>query len=75
MPVIDSTGLRALAEVARQSRAEGMQVVVCDLAPAVRQAIAGSPAAGLFEPAGLGLDFDGAVAVVGPTAEHRAVAG
>ncbi len=75
VPVIDSTGLRALAEVARQSRAEGVTVVVCDLTTAVRRAIEVSPAAALFEPAGLGLDFEGAVAVVGPTAEYRVPAG
>jgi anti-anti-sigma factor len=36
VPVTDSTGLRALAEVIRQSRQEGIRVLLCDLTPGVR---------------------------------------
>ena len=43
VPVIDSTGLRTLSEVVRQSRADGTRIVLCDLSPSVRATIAGSP--------------------------------
>ena len=41
--MIDSTGLRTLSEVVRQSRADGTRIVLCDLSPSVRATIAGSP--------------------------------
>ena len=70
VPVIDSTGLRALAEVIRQSRKEGIRVLVCDLTPAVRATLLGSPAAALFGPGDLDLTFDEALNALGGTGEH-----
>ena len=72
VPVIDSTGLRALAEVIRQTKAEGTRVLLCDLGAAVREEIAGSALAGMLGPGELELDFDGALAALGPTGEHPA---
>ncbi len=69
VPVIDSTGIRALAEVVRQSRREGIQVLLCDLVDGVRATIGRSSQAD-FGP--LDLDFEGAVMALGPTGEHRA---
>ena len=72
VPVMDSTGLRALAEVVRQSRKEGIRIVVCELAPAVRATIRGSTVNALFGPGELDLSFDDALATVGGTGEHPA---
>lgn len=74
VPVIDSTGLRALAEVIRQSRREGIRVLLCDLTEAVRETVSRSPIADLFGPGDLDLDFEGALAALGPTGEHRSPA-
>jgi len=71
VPVIDSTGLRALMEVVRQSRAEGVRVLLCDLTQGVRSTIIRSPLGELFGPGELELDFEGALAALGPTGEHR----
>jgi SulP family sulfate permease len=72
VPVIDSTGLRALAEVVRQSRKEGTKVLLCDLSAGPRATIAQSAVADLVGAGGLDLSFDDALAALGPTAEHPA---
>ncbi len=73
VPVIDSTGLRALTEVIRQSRKEGIRVLLCDLTPAVRTTLRSSEAAALFGPGDLELTFDAALGAVGGTGEHPTV--
>ncbi len=75
VPVIDSTGLRALGEVIRQARADGIQVLLCDLQPGPRAAIAESPAGDLVGTGALDLSFDDAMAALGPTDEHRVAPG
>ena len=70
VPVIDSTGLRALSEVVRQTQLEGVRVVLCDLSPSVRATIAASPLRVALEADGLDLNFDDAILVVGGTGEH-----
>ncbi len=72
VPVIDSTGLRALSEVVRQTQLEGVRVVLCDLSPSVRATIAGSRLGAALEADGLGLTFDDALLLVGGTGEHGA---
>jgi SulP family sulfate permease len=71
VPVIDSTGLRALAEVVRQSRSEGIRVLLCDLTTEVRTTVRRSPVAELFGPGELDLDFEAALTALGPTGEYR----
>ncbi len=71
VPVIDSTGLRALAEVVRQSRREGMRVLLCDLTSSVRETIGRSPLGELFGPGELALTFEDALSILGPTGEHH----
>lgn len=70
VPVIDSTGLRALAEVIRQCRAEGILVLLCNLDARVRATIEASHLSQLFEPSQLRFTFDDALAVIGVTGEH-----
>ncbi len=70
VPVIDSTGLRALSEVVRQTQMEGVRVMLCDLSPSVRATIAASPLRVALEADGLNLTFDDALLVVGGTGEH-----
>ncbi|MBX3147264.1 MAG: sulfate permease [Gemmatimonadales bacterium] len=70
VPVIDSTGLRALAEVVRQCRKEGIQVLLCNLDPRVRATVAASHLSQLFEPGELSLSFDEALMALGGTGEH-----
>jgi SulP family sulfate permease len=69
VPVIDSTGLRALTEMIRQSRKEGVTVLLCDLQPDPRATIAASSLGATFTPNELELSFEDALALVGPTAE------
>lgn len=70
VPVIDSTGLRALTEVVRQCRREGTIVVLSDLAEEVRANVARSPLAELYQPDELSLTFEEALLSLGDTAEH-----
>ncbi|MGE0439849.1 MAG: SulP family inorganic anion transporter [Gemmatimonadales bacterium] len=70
VPVIDSTGLRALGEVIRQCRREGITIHLADLTEAVRATLAEARLADLG-PDELRLSFDDAVALVGGTGEHR----
>ncbi len=71
VPVIDSTGLRALGEVVRQCRKEGIQVLLCNLDPRVRETVAASHLSQLFAPSELSLNFDEALMALGATGEHR----
>ncbi len=71
VPVIDSTGLRALAEVVRQCRKEGIQILLCNLDPQVRATVEVSHLSQLFGPSELSLTFDEALMAVGGTGEHR----
>ncbi len=71
VPVIDSTGLRALTAVVNQTRKEGIRVLLCDLVPTTRRRIAASPLGESFGPGGLDLSFDEAVFALGPTDEMR----
>jgi len=70
VPVIDSTGLRALSEVMRQSRREGTRVVLCDLQPEVQATIKAAPLADQIPAAELGLTFEDALHAIGITGEH-----
>ncbi len=70
VPVIDSTGLRALGEVVRQTRSEGTQVLLADLQPGPRATILASSMAALFGPGQLELTFEDAIRALGPTADH-----
>lgn len=69
VPVIDSTGLRALTAVVEQSRKQGTRVLLADLAPETRERIADSPLGRSFGPGELDLTFDQALFALGPTAE------
>jgi SulP family sulfate permease len=73
VPVIDSTGLRALSEVVRQSQREGIRVVLADLQEQPKVAIAASPLGESLRADGLDLDFEGALRVIGGTGEHPSV--
>ena len=68
---IASTGLRALGEVVRQCRKEGIQVLLCNLDPRVRETVAASHLSQLFAPSDLSLNFDEALMALGATGEHR----
>ena len=72
VPVIDSTGLRTLSEVVRQTQKEGVRIVLCDLSPSVKATIAASPLRTALEADGLDLKFDDALSLVGGTGEHAA---
>lgn len=69
VPVIDSTGLRALAAVVAQSRKEGIRVLLADLTPETRTRIAQSELGGSFAAGELDLSFDQALFALGPTGE------
>ncbi|HET9275778.1 MAG TPA: STAS domain-containing protein, partial [Gemmatimonadales bacterium] len=69
VPVIDSTGLRALTAVVSDSRKRGVRVLLADLDPRVRESIAESPLGATFGPGELELSFDEALFVLGPTGE------
>ncbi|MGH7562774.1 MAG: SulP family inorganic anion transporter [Gemmatimonadales bacterium] len=69
VPVIDSTGLRALTAVVSDSRKRGTRVLLADLELRVREAIAESPLGATFGPGELELTFDQALFVLGPTGE------
>jgi len=69
VPVIDSTGLRALTEVVRQTRQSGCEVYLTDLAPEPRRVIAESSIAEMLGPGRLELSFDDALELLGPTAQ------
>jgi SulP family sulfate permease len=69
VPVIDSTGLRALTAVVSDSRKRGVRVLLADLDPHVREAIAESPLGATFGPGELDLSFDEALFALGPTGE------
>ncbi len=73
VPVIDSTGLRALTAVVVQARKEGIRVLLADLTATTRYRIAASPLGQSFGPGELDLSFDEAVFAVGPTGELPAV--
>jgi SulP family sulfate permease len=73
VPVIDSTGLRALTAVVEQARKEGIRVLLADLPATTRYRIAASPLGGAFGPGELELSFDDALFALGPTAETRLV--
>lgn len=69
VPVIDSTGLRALTAVVEQCRKQGTRVLLADLTPETRERIAASPLGMSFGPEELNLTFDQALFALGPTAE------
>jgi SulP family sulfate permease len=69
VPVIDSTGLRALAAVVSQSRKDGIRVLLADLPAGTRETIARSDLKDLFGPGELDLSFDQALFALGPTGE------
>jgi SulP family sulfate permease len=69
VPVIDSTGLRALTAVVSDSRKRGVQVLLADLEPRVRDMILASELGTTFGPGELELSFDEALFVLGPTGE------
>jgi SulP family sulfate permease len=69
VPVIDSTGLRALSAVVEQARQQGIRVLLCDLTAATRYRIAASPLGASFGPGELELSFDEALFALGPTGE------
>jgi anti-anti-sigma regulatory factor len=69
VPVIDSTGLRALTAVVSDSRKRGVQVLLADLEPRVRDLIMASELGTTFGPGELELSFDEALFVLGPTGE------
>jgi SulP family sulfate permease len=69
VPVIDSTGLRALTVVVKQCRKEGIRVYLADLVPATRNTIADSELGHLFGAGELDLSFDQALFALGPTGE------
>ncbi|MEZ4584923.1 MAG: sodium-independent anion transporter [Gemmatimonadales bacterium] len=69
VPVIDSTGLRALTEVVRQTRQSGCEVYLTDLGPEPRRVIAESSIAEMLGPGRLELSFDDALELLGPTAQ------
>ena len=69
VPVIDSTGLRALGAVVSQSRKEGIRVLLADLPPRTRETIAQSELGAMFGPGELELSFDQALFALGPTGE------
>ena len=69
VPVIDSTGLRALTAVVSDSRKRGVRVLLADLEPRVRNMIATSALGATFGPGELELTFDEALFVLGPTGE------
>lgn len=71
VPVIDSTGLRALTAVVNQARKEGIRVLLCGLVPTTRRRIGASPLGESFGPGELDLSFDEAVFALGPTGEMR----
>ena len=75
VPVIDSTGIRALGEVIRQARNEGTVVLIADLQPGPRATLLGSPLAALFGPGQLDYRFDDAVEAVGLTGEQAITPG
>jgi SulP family sulfate permease len=69
VPVIDSTGLRALTAVVQQARKEGIRVLLADLAATTRYRIAASPLGESFAPGELELSFEEALFALGPTGE------
>src|SRR5687767_7082812 len=69
VPVIDSTGLRALGAVVSQSRKEGIRVLLADLPPHTRETIAQSELGAMFGPGELELSFDQALFALGPTGD------
>ncbi|HSE52721.1 MAG TPA: SulP family inorganic anion transporter, partial [Gemmatimonadales bacterium] len=70
VPVIDSTGLRALRAVVSQSRKEGIRVLLADLPPYTRETIAESELGAMFGPGELELSFDQALFALGPTGDR-----
>jgi len=70
VPIIDATGLRVLADMIRECRSRGVQVVAADLTRSAQATIQASTVAALLAPHGLELDFSGAVAALGATDEH-----
>ena len=69
VPVIDSTGLRALGAVVSQSRKEGIRVLLADLPAHTRETIAQSELGAMFGPGELELSFDQALFALGPTGD------
>ncbi len=72
VPVIDSTGIRALGEVIRQTQSEGTVILLADLQPGPRATLLGTPLAAALGPGQLDLTLDDAVRSLGGTGEHRA---
>src|SRR5207244_5124041 len=73
VPVIDSTGVRALHSVVRQCRRRGIRVLLADLYPEARKAIAESELGESFTPGELELSFDDALFALAPAGEWRTV--
>jgi SulP family sulfate permease len=69
VPVIDSTGLRALTAVVDQCRRDGIRVLLADLTPETRARIGDSPLGRSVGPGELELSFDQALFALGPTGE------
>jgi len=69
VPVIDSTGIRALGAVVQQCRKEGIRVFLADLVPKTRETIADSELGRSFGVGELDLSFDQALFALGPTGE------
>jgi SulP family sulfate permease len=64
VPVIDSTGLRALGAVATEPRQRGVRVLLADLDPRVREALTDAQLGASFGPGVLELTFDHALFVL-----------
>jgi SulP family sulfate permease len=73
VPVIDSTGLRALTAVVEQARKQGIRVLLADLPATTRYRIAASPLGQHFAPGELDLSFEDALFALGPTGERATV--
>lgn len=75
VPIIDASGLRVLGDVIRDCQARGAKVLVADLTPAARSAMAASPLVALLANEGLDLDFAAALELLGRTGEYPARSG
>jgi len=71
VPVIDSTGLRALTKVVRQTRQAGTEVYLTDPAPELWTTIEGSQIPRILPNGRLDLSFDDALQLLGPTEEFE----
>ncbi len=66
VPVIDSTGLNALAEVLRRSRRQGTRVILAEVQPTVRGVVERSRVMDFLEPGSIVGSLEEAVATAGP---------